>query len=129
MDVLPDKTSSGALSVIRTTERYSTIRVALRGMFALGCCYYAYSSIAALAGQATSVQVNAALTVLADMRFAIALTLAGGAGIWAAVERKIRQNAVERLHERIKSLETAHDPARSSSQLTSKGRTNPKDKA
>jgi len=80
------------------------------------------------AGQVTSVTLTAALSVIADVKLAVSLALAGGAAIWGLIERKLRHRKVEYLQARIRDLETARDPKRSSSGLTPKGQTHPRDR-
>jgi hypothetical protein len=68
------------------------------------------------------------LSFLADIKFAVAVTLAGVAAAWAGLERWLRHRKVESIQDRIRELELTIDPHRTSSGLTPKGKTNPKDK-
>lgn len=89
----------------------------------------AKDAVVALSGQSTNVFVQAGMSFLASMRLIFSFSLTGVAALWAVVERATRQKQAERLHGRIKELERQIDPQRSSSKLTRKGKTNPKDKA
>jgi hypothetical protein len=78
------------------------------------------------AGEKTVVTV--ALNVLADVKFAATLTLAGSAVVWATLERLAKQRKTKYLQDRIIELEEIIDPRRSSSGLTRSGKTNPRDR-
>lgn len=112
-----------------TEERYRLFRLIVIwvGICVLG--YWTKSAIIALAGHSTSVVVQAGLKIIADMRFAVSYIFSAGCVTWAVAERKIRQRRVRELHVRIKELETAIDPNRSSSKLTLEGKTNPRDRS
>lgn len=78
------------------------------------------------AGQVTILSVF--FSFLADIKFVAAITLAGGAGVWAVAERILRRRKTEQLQGRIIDLEKRLDPNRTSSELTPQGTTNPKDR-
>jgi hypothetical protein len=106
---------------------YGTIRIGLRcGMWVL-VARYGYLAIDALSGKSTAVVLSWGLAVIADWRVSISVTLTGFAALWALLERRVRQRTVERLHRRIREVETIIDPNRSSSSLTPRGTTNPRD--
>lgn len=109
-------------------EIYRTGRTLIRSLCVGFCVWCFFWAIRTFAGQSTSVLFNGGLTVLADFRFEFTLTLAGGAAAWAVIERQLRQHTTERLHARVKELETQIDEKRSSSKLTPKGKTNPIDR-
>jgi hypothetical protein len=88
--------------------------------------YLGREIIQAFAGETTRLAFE--LSVLADVKFALTVTLAGGAAAWGFIERSLRHRKVEQMSGRIKELETRLDTNRSSSGLTPKGKTNPKDK-
>jgi len=104
-------------------QSFTTFRTLIRVAGFVGGVYF----LTAFAGQSTSVIVEATLSILADFKFMVSLTLAGSAAIWAIVERSLRHRKVKYLQERIRQLETSIDPKRTSSGLTTKGKTNPKD--
>lgn len=109
-------------------EIYRTLRTTIR--FGFGCLmvYFVSQAAITMAGQTTSVVVRAGLSLFADLHFVLSFALAGAAGMWAIFERTQRHEVTERLHRRIKELEQALDPNRSSSNLTSRGKTNPRDR-
>ncbi|MFZ2004181.1 MAG: hypothetical protein WAV02_03800 [Stellaceae bacterium] len=114
------------LALHRVDQLYSTIRAALRYStlaFGFWCLYLAIDSIA---GKTTAFTM--ALSILWDVRLVFAFSVAGLSTIWAIAERKLRQRKVAYMQGRIKDLETKIDPQRSSSGLTEKGRTNPRDR-
>lgn len=57
----------------------------------------------------------------------ISIALSGFSVVWALGERSLRHRKVRYLQDRIVSLERELDPDRSSSGLTTSGRTNPED--
>jgi hypothetical protein len=119
---------SDTVEYFRIQQRYSTVRTAIR---TLGCAVAAYcflEAVKALAGQSTSVAFSLILDALVELRFAVTLALAGAACAWAVVERALRHRKVEHMQGRLKQLETSLDPRRSSSGLTTKGQTNPRDR-
>jgi len=110
-------------------ERYRLGRQIIRWLGILGLAWFTKDAIITFAGHSTSVLVQAGLSIFADLRFVISFALVGSCAAWALIERTIRQKRVEQLHRRVKELETGIDPQRSSSRLTSKGKTNPKDRS
>ncbi|WP_295815120.1 hypothetical protein [uncultured Nitratireductor sp.] len=120
------KSSKIYLDIARLEQRYATIRTGIRVIGILAGLYIAQMAVVALAGEETSVSLL--ISVLADVKFAFTLTLAGAAVAWAAVERHLRHRKVEQMQGRIKELELKLDPGRSSSGLTPQGKTNPGDK-
>ncbi|NOJ47823.1 hypothetical protein [Bradyrhizobium archetypum] len=114
------------IEIARLEEKYRTFRTLIKVSGAVFGVYIAREAIETLAGQTTKLAFE--LAVLANVQFAFTLTLAGVATAWAVVERITRQRKVEQMQGRIRDLETRLDPNRSSSGLTPKGKTNPKDK-
>lgn len=112
----------------RIVERYALARTGIRALCLFGIAWLMEQAASQFAGQVTSVTVSAALSFISDLKFTATLTLAGGAGLWAFIERKLRHKKVDYLQERIRDLETRRDPQRSSSGLTTTGQTNPKDR-
>lgn len=110
-------------------ERYRLGRSAIRWIGIIILAWLGKDAIIAFAGHSTSLLVQAGLSVFADLRVSISLALAGSCAAWAVLERVIRQKRVEQLHKRVKELETGIDPQRSSSRLTPKGKTNPRDRS
>ena len=111
----------------RVDQRYRTIRAFGKyGVVAFSIWNFRVA-IEALAGQETGIYIQAGLSLLADIRFSALITLSCGLGLWGAIERRLRQKTILRLHDRVKKLEVNVDPSRSSSNLTQTGKTNPKD--
>jgi len=119
-------TNSIDFALYRTEQRYRTLRTGIRtagwvlAIWALGYV------IQPLAGRETGVSL--AISLLADLKFVLTITLAGIAAAWAVVERSLRYRKTEYLQKRIRDLEMELDPARSSSGLTPEGKTNPRDR-
>lgn len=114
------------IGLAQVQERYRTIRTLIWGATWLGGIFLGRDVVASLSGETTRLIFE--LSILADVKFALTVTLAGAAATWAVFERVIRHRKVEQMQGRIKELETRLDPNRSSSGLTPKGKTNPKDK-
>jgi hypothetical protein len=109
----------------KVDQWYSTIRAFIRwgaACFGFWCLYLAIDSVA---GKTTAFTVG--MSVLWDFRLVFAFSLAGATTAWAIAERKLRQRKVESMQGRIRELETTIDPRRTTSGLTSAGRTNPRD--
>jgi hypothetical protein len=123
--------SKGALERLeraRIIERYALARTGVRaGGWSIAMCF-AWLAIRDLAGQQTSVTLSAALSILAEAKVAILVSLTGAASIWAIVERTLRLRKTEYLQNRNIALEKQLDARRSSSGLTPQGKTNPRDK-
>ena len=122
--------SQERVQLYATDQLYRTIRTAIRGGVAVAIFYFAFHAVEALAGQDTnlSVAMTLVLSAFADFRFAFAITLGGAGAAWAMVERSLRHRKVDYMQGRIKELEGRLDPSRSSSGLTTAGKTNPRDK-
>jgi hypothetical protein len=118
------------VALLRVDQRYRTARTLIRAGFGAFACWCLYLGVNSVAGKTTAFQ--AALTVgfslLWDIRFVVAFSLAGAAIAWGTVERLLRHRKVNYLQGRIKELEQSIDPGRSTSGLTTKGRTHPRDR-
>jgi hypothetical protein len=95
------------------------------GLVVLG--YFAVRITEELSGGVTT--ANLGLTLVTDVRIS---TVAAWALAFASVtygwgQRRLRRDTVERLAGRIRELERAYDPRRTSSRLTSRGDTHPGD--
>lgn len=90
--------------------------------------YFAYRSIDVLAGQKTV--ANIGVRFLADVKVSEAVAwLFGSGGIaYGWKQRNLRRTTVERLSGRLTGLEQLRDSRRTSSRLTPRGETNPRDK-
>ena len=115
-----------ALSFGRADQFYRTIRTGLRVAGWVFAAYIFRDSILLLAGQTTRLAIE--LSILGDLKFAVSISLAGVAAVWAVAERKLRHRKVANMQGRITDLEKRLDPMRSTSGLTPAGKTNPQDK-
>lgn len=114
------------LALKKVDQWHSTIRLLIRyGAVAFGC-WCLYLSVDSIAGKTTAFTM--ALSVLWDVRLVFAFTVAGLTTFWAVAERMLRQRKVGYMQGRIKELEQKIDPQRSTSGLTEKGRTHPRDR-
>ncbi|MCL2715640.1 MAG: hypothetical protein FWD68_13900 [Alphaproteobacteria bacterium] len=111
-------------------QGFRTLRTSIRASTVLFIFYWAFQAVEVLAGQATDVSIalSLALNALVTLKFAVALGVTMAAAGWAVVERYLRLRKVDYLQGRIRELERRTDPDRSTSGLTTSGRTNPKDK-
>jgi hypothetical protein len=114
----------------RIDQRYSTFRTFIRSLCWAVVGYFGFGTVSQFAGHSTDLNVALSLVISALFKFEllIAIALTGVACAWAAAERVLRHRKVEKLQGRIRELETAVDPDRSTSGLTTKGQTNPIDK-
>jgi membrane protein YqaA with SNARE-associated domain len=118
----------GTVEFYRTQQRYATARTAIKAAAWVACAYIGFNAATAFAGQSTAVAISLILTALVDAKFALSIALAGAACAWAVAERLLRHRKVEQMQGRLKELEKKIDPGRSSSGLTTKGQTAPKDR-
>lgn len=116
--------SKEKIVLARVEQRYATARTAIRAIGGVAAAYVLSDIVEAIAGQTT----NFHFSVFADLKFAASITVAGLSVVWALRERWLRHRKVEQLQGRIRELEMRIDPHRSSSGLTPKGQTNPRDK-
>lgn len=116
------KLRSSVTEIVIALIRYGAI---------VACVYFLSTSISTalttLAGKTTSANILVNLLGNLNLSNSIA-TLFGGGGIaYGLMERRQRQNMIQRQHGRVKKMEQQIDPNRSSSNITEKGDTNPKD--
>jgi hypothetical protein len=90
--------------------------------------YFVYASIAVLAGKQTDANIGVSFLGNLTVSQSLAYIFGGGGLVYGFRERALRQRTVERLQRRIQELEAAQDPARTSSKLTPKGETHPRDR-
>lgn len=110
--------SSSVTKVLTTAIRYGAVVMVVR---------YGYLAVAALAGQET--KANILLEFLGNLTVSqwAAYILTGASLTYAARERRLRKSTVERLQKRVQQAEKASDPRRTSSRLTPRGDTHPRD--
>lgn len=116
-----------ALASTKMHLTFGLLRSIVWAAVAVLTVYFSPALIVPLAGKDTLVALNVA--ILGDIKFVVSIGLTGAAGVWAIVERSLRHRKVEYLQSRIKELETTIDKNRTSSKLTTKGKTNPRDKS
>lgn len=94
----------------------------------VGIVFFAYKTVATLAGETTVADIG--IKVLADVRFSeVFAWIFGASGVgYGWRQRKLRRDTIERLSGRQQALEKGIDPKRSSSELTTRGDTNPEDR-
>jgi hypothetical protein len=107
-------------------EALRTARTLIRTCGVVTAIYICRGFLSAIAGKETILALK--LSFLADIRFAIAVSLAVAASGWALAERWLRHRKVESMQGRIRDLELKIDPNRTTTGLTPKGKTNPRDK-
>ncbi len=110
----------------RVIQRYSLLRTIVRAVAVVSAVYVAKDLLIGIAGTETALALK--LSLLGDVKFAVSITTALGASFWAFAERWLRHREVNQMQGRIIELETIVDQKRSSSGLTAKGTTNPRDK-
>jgi hypothetical protein len=128
MSDAPTPHDPNSLDYYRVKQRYDTARTAIRWAGIVIVAYVGFGALKAFAGQSTSVAISLILNALVDLKLQLAIALTGTACAWAAAERILRLRKVESMQGRIKELETRLDPNRSSSGLTPRGQTNPRDR-
>lgn len=112
-------TAMAVASVINSAIRWGVVGF-------LGYC--GYLSINVLAGKITS--ANILVSFLGNLTVSkwVAYIVGGGCLIYGIRERKLRRSTVKRLQARNQKFEAALDPKRTSSFLTERGETHPRDK-
>jgi len=121
------KSATERISRAKIDQLYSTVRLAIKWAGILGAAYIAKEAIIAFAGKSSSLLVQMAFSLFANLNFTVSITLTGCAKLWALRERRLRRRKVEQMQDRIRELETRIDPRRSSSGLLRDGKTNPAD--
>ncbi len=122
----PKRSSIQTEKLYEIDQTYTTIRYAIKYFSIAISIYFIGQALQPFAGQETF--INIFISFLADVKFAVAITLSGAACAWAIVERSLRRRKTDKLQGRIIELESLIDPDRSSSGLMTNGTTNPKDK-
>lgn len=114
----------------RIAESWALVLMAL---FKWGCFAYlgycGYRSVAALAGTSTAADIVVAFIGEVKSGGKGLAWLLGALGIlYGLLERGLRRKTIDRLGSRVKELEAAIDPRRTSSGLTTTGETHPEDR-
>lgn len=117
---------SAAIELEKISLRYGLARTTVKAIGWVAAAFIGKDIVISIAGRETILSLY--VSFLSDIKVVASFALAGFAGFWALAERWLRHRKVEHLQGRIRELEVSIDPKRTSSQLTSKGKTNPKDK-
>jgi len=120
----------GRFRAFAADQVFRTVRTFIRSGTVALIFYWGFQALEVLAGQDTklSIALSLVFSALVDLKFAAAISLAGGAAVWAALERGLRLRKVDNMQGRIKQLEQMIDSNRTSSGLTTQGKTNPQDR-
>jgi hypothetical protein len=99
-----EKPSIDQLRLHRIDQWYLTLRTAIRGGCTVLVFYLGFDALKSFAGESTRIEVAIALllSVLAEMKVAFWVSLAGAACAWGFVERTLRHRKVAQLQGRIK---------------------------
>ncbi len=89
--------------------------------------YYFYRSVNVLAGKTTDANILVRMFTSIGIADKASYIVGVSGGLYGLFERKFRRDKTEYLQTRIQQLEKKLDPNRSSSRLTKRGTTNPKD--
>jgi hypothetical protein len=121
---------SEAVRIAFVLRTFATIDLVAKAALAGFLGWKALDTIGAYAGTSTEVALwlDTLISVDFTVYFVIPWSLAAFlARLWWR-ERKLRHEVTERLQGRITELESRLDPQRSSSELTTRGTTNPRDR-
>lgn len=100
----------------------------IRGGIILGCAYFINDSVHALAGSHTLADIGVSFLGKLEVSVTIAWMAATVGVVYGWKQRRLRLDTVERLQSRVQLLELQCDEKRTSSNLTPRGQTHPKDK-
>ncbi len=92
------------------------------------CFYFMYRTAATLAGKTTTANIGLGMFGALRIDALVGYTVGVLGTIYGLRQQKLRRDKTEYLQGRIKKLEMQSDPKRSSSKLTPRGTTNPKDR-
>lgn len=112
------KTAGTLATVLNNLIRWSALSV---------IAYFAYRTVASLSGETTTADIGIKLFADVKLSEVFAYLFGGGGVVYGVRQRNLRGNTIERLQGRIKSLEKRLDPGRTSSGLTPRGSTHPRD--
>ena len=90
--------------------------------------FFLYLTINALAGKTTLSDIGIKVFVNVELGKMVVIIFGAGSIFYGLGQRSLRRKTVERLHERIRKYEQDRDPGRTSSGLTPRGETHPKDR-
>ncbi len=90
--------------------------------------YFALEAIRTLAGKTTVVSMILSVLGQPEVTEILKDLVVFGSIVWALLERRERRRKTEYLSSRLGKLEATHDPARTSSNISPDGTTNPADR-
>jgi len=135
VDKMSNKKSRAELAaenkILRRSQGVGSLAIVANNLIKWGglvaISYFIYLSIDSLAGETTAADIGIGL--LADIKLsdAAAWVFGGSGTVYGLRQRTLRRSTIERLQARIKELEKAIDPKRTSSGLTTRGETHPMD--
>ena len=104
--------------LLRSQGRYLIVSLAV-----VLCVYFLSGALRSFAGQITVASLTLRLLVNVFVKWAVTMTVSGLSLALFIREKNQHERTRERLTKRITELEAHYDPARTSSLLTTKGRT------
>lgn len=125
----PDKTWDSPFKYRVLAKVIDLSKTVIRGGIGLGALWIIKETIIPFAGSESTADIEILYRLATDLsadKWA-AYILGGGGLIYGLRERKLRKKYIERMSDRIKSLEEKIDPGRSSSGLPKTGDTKPTD--
>lgn len=120
--------ANARLSFKKIDEAASITKAALKYGTIIVCVYYAFRSIAVLAGKQTLASIGLSILGNVTVSNGIYIVLTGGSIVYGLGQRQLRRRSIKRLTEQGIKLEQRFDPKRTSSGLTKWGTTKPEDK-
>jgi hypothetical protein len=92
-----------------------------------GCVFVLGKAVESLAGRTTLADIGIGLFGEFKIERIVSLSVTGGSIVYGMYERKLRHDKTEYLQGRIRELEKALDPGRTSSKLSKRGTPRPED--
>ena len=105
----------------------SAVRLGVPWSFGALIAFFCFGSIVALAGKYTFAQIG--VSILGNMKISESISYVFGLSgvLYGLKERKLRRKNIQRMSPQIQALERQMHPNRSSSNLTTRGTTQPED--
>lgn len=103
------------------------LTVAVRWGFAFLIAMQMSQAVQSMAGKQTDADVNINAIFGIEVKDVLMSSVAVGGVLYGLRQRQLRQDTIQENSEYQKALEQVHDPTRTSSHLTTRGTTNPKD--
>ena len=117
---------------VRIAGFRSITNIAITALRTAGLCFLAWAAVRImddLAGKTTLASIGVSIKVLGNVYISQAAAwIFGFSGVGYGIsQRRLRHKNIERLSPGVREREKALDPKRTSSRLTERGRTHPKD--